>query len=63
MLFATHFYTAMTDCFPHSLGVQYTLGSFQGYVVLGWSECADCFLHWDMDILDVTLSKQPADLV
>jgi len=30
VLFATHFYIAMTDCFPHSLSVQYTLGSFLG---------------------------------
>jgi hypothetical protein len=30
VLFETHFYTAMTNYMPHSLDVQYTVGSFQG---------------------------------
>jgi hypothetical protein len=30
VLFASHFCAAMTGCFPHSLGIQYTLISFKG---------------------------------
>jgi hypothetical protein len=63
VLFASHLYTAMMDCFPHSLGIQYTLSSYKDQVVLGWSECADHFLHWDIGILEVTFSNQPANLL